>query len=140
MKFSKLCLFLVIIALISCGREEESISTTLDLLQNEWYYMSSTGAEGPQCFYEKGEMIYSFSTSKLTVEDNYQLEGICNSSFKAEGQYDYEVKLVDGMEYLIIDDVDEGRIRFEGQALIIDNGFRSDGTIIDDLPTYRLEL
>ena len=130
---------LLAILLSSCGKDKPS-QTTLESLQHEWHYVLFFGAEAPQCQFDRGDKIYTFDNSTLLVEDNYLDDDWCGGTFKGEGTYDYEVKVIDDTNYLFIEGVEQGRIKFIDGDLLIESWVRSDGVIIDDAPTFQLEL
>lgn len=131
--------FMITICLTSCGKSDDSQSIS-DMLQQEWHYISFFGAEAPQCQYDRGDKIFTFGVSTLLVVDNYLDDDWCGDTFKGEGTYNYEVKVVGDMNFLFIEDVEQGRIRFVEGDLLIESWVRSDGVIIDDAPSYQLEL
>ena len=132
-------IILMAILLSSCGKDEPSQST-LDSLQQEWQYVLFFGAEAPQCDYNRGDKIYTFGISTLFVDDNYLDDDLCGGTFKGEGTYDYEVKVINDTEYLFIEGEEQGRIRFVNGDLLIESWFYSSGVEIADAPTYRMEL
>ncbi len=136
--FLSICILLTL-SLISCNKEESKSQLTLDKLQGEWHYMAFVNGEGPQCFYERGDKIYTFSESKIFVEDNYELHNVCVLTFLAEAEYSFEVLTIDGSDYLYIDDVEQGRVRFINGKLLIESGFTSNEGELADAPTFQFE-
>lgn len=129
---------LMTLGLLSCNKEKSTGELTQNKLQGEWQYMSFVSGEGPQCFYDRGDKIYTFSSTKLFVEDNYELHNVCVLTFLAEGEYTYEVLTIDDVEYLYIDEVEQGRIHFVDGDLLIESGFTSNEGELEDAPTFRL--
>jgi len=129
----------VILLLTSCSNDDSNQSI-ITRLQQEWHFTSFFGAEGPQCDFNRGDMIYTFSVSELHVEDNYLEDDICSEIWYQGGTYDYEVRTIDGTEFLFVDDREEGRISFVDNDLLIESWVKSSGDIIDDAPTFRLVL
>ncbi len=125
--------------LLSC-RKDETSQTQFETIQNEWHYVLFTGAEAPECIYNREDKIYTFGISTLVVEDNYTANDWCAGTLLAEGTYDYEVLEFDGVEYLFVENEEIGRIRYIDDDLFVESWVSSNGQIIDDLPTYQLEL
>lgn len=130
---------MISICQISCDKSDNSYYIS-DMLQQEWQYVLFFGADAPQCQYDRGDKIYTFGNSTLLVEDNYLDDDWCGDTFLVEGIYDYELKAIDDTDYLFIEGVEQGRLRFIDGDLLIESWVRFDGVIIDDFPTYQLEL
>lgn len=126
-------LALIVLLLFSCDQEEENVS----FIEKKWYYISYFGAEGPQCNYAKGDKIYTFGASILEVKNNYYEDDICNVTFLHEGNYTYEVRMINGIDFLFIDDTEQGSVIMDEEGLLLDSSVRSDGVEVDDAPSYR---
>ena len=139
MKCITVLLSLMTFALASCCKDEPVADTT-EMLQQEWHYVLFSGAEAPVCEFAKGVKVYTFGNSELVVDDNYFSDDWCGGTFKGGGTYDYEVKMIDDVEFLFIEEIEIGRITFVEGDLLIESWIRSDGAIIDDAPTFKLVL
>lgn len=136
----RLIVLLVSIAIfISCNKDEGDNQSFL-VIENEWHYISYFGAEGPQCNYEREEKIYTFGSSTVVVSNNYFDDDICNETYLEEGVYSFEIRKIDGTDFLFIQDVEQGRITLDEEILLIESSVRSEGVEIDDAPSYRFVL
>lgn len=125
--------------LVSCNKDEV-VEQSFLVVENEWHYISYFGAEGPQCNYQREEKIYTFGSSTVVIQDNYFDDDICNETFLAEGVYSYDIRNLNGTDFLFIEDNEQGKITVDDQSLLIESSITSDGVLIADAPSYRFVL
>lgn len=132
-----LLVLLVFMMLLACSKDDNS--NYRNEIQDEWHYISFLSEGTPICNYERGEKVYIFFESTLKVNDNYLEDDICNITLMQQGEYTYEIKIVDQESFLFVDDREIGKISFDNGNLFVDSGVRYDGTIIDDAASYQFE-
>lgn len=134
-----LSVVLCLLTFAACSKEQDIQSQSLEI-QQEWHYISYFGAEGPQCNYEREDKIYTFGSTTIQVVNNYFDDDICNITFLEEGVYSYEIKSIDGTDYLYIQDTEYGRLTINEDGMLLESSITSLDVEIADAPSFRFVL
>lgn len=130
-----IALYFLVFSVTSCQKDED---TNTDNIDGSWNLVNvSGGFSGIDKDYNKGVIVWKFSTENniLTVANSLDSDG--NFSSLASGTYSFSIIMKDSNSYLVVDSNEMGGMILTNNELILDQNQRSSGSGAD---LYVLKL
>ena len=130
-----IALYVLVFSVTSCQKDEDTNTAHID---GSWHLVNvSGGFAGIDKEYNKGVIVWKFSTENniLTVANSLDSDG--NYSGLASGTYSFSIIMKDSNSYLVVDNNEIGGMTLANNELILDQNQRSLGSGAD---LYVLKL
>ena len=118
--------------LVSCNNDDTSSDS--ESILGTWNFVNVRGGFNPiNVDYNLGDVIWTFEQNgDLSVENNIMTTGPeqIYSQFET-GVYSYATEINSGTQYLYVENSQIGSFIIDGNTLLIDDGFNSDGFITE---------